>query len=77
MGSTKSCPFCGEEILKKAKKCKHCGEILDAKLAKAQRPVVSGKGEGCFLQTLDIGCVIVVIIIGIIAAIIFFAMQGS
>ena len=26
---TKQCPFCGEEILLIAKKCKHCGEFLD------------------------------------------------
>ncbi len=26
---TKKCPFCGEEILVAAKKCKHCGEWLD------------------------------------------------
>lgn len=30
--ATKACPFCGEEILSQAKKCKHCGEILDESL---------------------------------------------
>ena len=30
--ATRECPFCGEEILAKAKKCKHCGEFLDAAL---------------------------------------------
>jgi hypothetical protein len=29
---TKDCLYCGEEILAKAKKCKHCGEFLDASL---------------------------------------------
>ena len=27
-----SCPYCSEEIFKTAKKCKHCGEILDAQM---------------------------------------------
>lgn len=27
------CPYCGEEILDEAKKCKHCGEWLDAESA--------------------------------------------
>ncbi len=29
MNETKACPYCGEEILAVAKKCKHCGEWLD------------------------------------------------
>lgn len=34
---TKDCPYCSEQILAKAKKCKHCGEILDASLQKQSR----------------------------------------
>lgn len=29
MEQTKKCPYCGEEILAVANKCKHCGEWLD------------------------------------------------
>src|SRR5262245_51713186 len=28
MSTTKACPFCGEEILVAAVKCKHCGSML-------------------------------------------------
>jgi len=30
---TRECPFCAEEILAKARKCKHCGEFLDQDLS--------------------------------------------
>lgn len=29
---SKSCPYCAETIAKLAKKCKHCGEIIDAQM---------------------------------------------
>jgi len=29
MATTKQCPWCAEEILTEARKCKHCGEYLD------------------------------------------------
>lgn len=42
---TISCPFCAEQIQPAAKKCRHCGEILDAVMRKQQevaRPVAAG-----------------------------------
>lgn len=33
---TKDCPFCGEEVLAVAKKCKHCGETIDVALRAAE-----------------------------------------
>ena len=37
---TKACPYCGEEILAIAKKCKHCGEYLENAAVKDE----SGEG---------------------------------
>lgn len=38
---TKKCPYCGEEILAVAKKCKHCGTWLDGRdEAQASAPVI-------------------------------------
>lgn len=43
MEETKRCPYCGEEILAVAKKCKHCGEWLEEK--PQQGPNTASKTE--------------------------------
>lgn len=66
MPETKKCPYCSEEILADAKKCKHCGEYLDDALrpkVQPQKTEVVAK-EGCFLQTLNAGCIAIIIIVG-------------
>ena len=71
---TRKCPFCSELILSDAIKCRFCGEFLDGRAALPstqppnhhQKVVVKEKGEGCFLQTMNAGCFIVFIIIGLI-----------
>ena len=68
MADTKKCPFCSEEILADAKKCRFCGEYLDDSLRKKETPpktTVVAK-EGCFLQTLNVGCMLIAILIGLI-----------
>jgi len=65
---TKKCQYCSEEILADAKKCRFCGEYLDDSLKKNTTPpktTVVAK-EGCFLQTLNAGCILTVVIIGLI-----------
>ena len=46
----KDCPFCGEEVLATAKKCKHCGETLDVALRSAHEAMriaeLSSRGGG-------------------------------
>jgi flagellar basal body-associated protein FliL len=37
---TKNCPYCGEEILAIAKKCKHCGEWIDNQKIEIQKKMI-------------------------------------
>jgi hypothetical protein len=37
--TTKACPYCGEQILAVAVKCKHCGSYLGEKAAPVRQPV--------------------------------------
>jgi TM2 domain-containing membrane protein YozV len=43
---TKNCPYCGEEILAVARKCKHCRTNLDPSAGLAAEGVASGENMG-------------------------------
>lgn len=49
---TSSCRYCGEEILRNARKCKHCGEILDPDLRESRR---EGGGRVVVNQNVSVG----------------------
>jgi hypothetical protein len=65
ISQTRRCPYCSEEILSTAKKCKHCGEYLTADLRAAQARTERRGNEGCGT--------IIVIALGIILAVVILA----
>ena len=78
-----NCPECGTEVSDKAEKCPKCAYPLNmanndsgaasAKPESRTEVVVKAK-EGCFLQTLNIGCMLVAGVIGLI--ILLFMLKG-
>lgn len=57
-----NCPECRTQVSDKAEKCPKCSYPINK--AVNTNIVVESK-EGCFLQTLNTGCLIIAIIIGL------------
>ena len=53
MEETKRCPYCGEEILAVAKKCKHCGEWLEEDDFPDQEPLALNENEDVEIAETD------------------------
>ena len=74
-----TCPECGNQVSDKAKNCPVCAYPINPEDSNKQTsipttpPIVVKPKEGCFLQTLNVGCMIVAAIIGIF--ILFFLMS--
>jgi hypothetical protein len=52
---TRRCPYCSEEILASAKKCKHCGEFLDSGLRLQSAPPRWNPGVAAVLSLVILG----------------------
>lgn len=68
-----NCPECQTEISDKAENCPKCGFPISSK----PQQLIIKKKEGCFLQTLNLGCLIILIVIGLFVASIFFSSLGN
>ena len=71
-----NCPECGNEVSDKAEKCAKCAYPLNKTTPNSpnnlKTEIVVKPKEGCFLQTLNVGCMIVAGIIGLIVLAILF-----
>jgi uncharacterized OB-fold protein len=73
-----NCPECGTEVSDKADKCPKCAYPINSERVTSKREpdiktqTIVKSREGCFLQTLNAGCMIIAIVIGLIFLIAFF-----
>lgn len=63
-----NCPECGTQVSDRAEKCPKCAYPLNilSKQIETNREIIVKPKEGCFLQTLNFGCLVIIIICGII-----------
>lgn len=65
-----NCPECGTQVSDRAEKCPKCAyPINDKNQAGKENPipnVIVKPKEGCFLQSMNAGCLVIAVIIGII-----------
>jgi len=68
-----TCPECGSEVSDKAEKCPKCAYPINQHAENIKRTEVIVKPkEGCFLQTLNLGCMVIFAIIGLIILWVFY-----
>ena len=65
-----NCPECGAQVSDRANECNKCAYPIN-KTPKVIK--VKSEEQGCFLQTLNMGCFVVFLIIAVILFLIIFA----
>jgi uncharacterized membrane protein YvbJ len=74
-----NCPECGTEVSDKADKCPKCAYPIKSvspnstSISEAKTEVIVRPKEGCFLQTLNAGCMFIAIIIVLIILVAIFS----
>lgn len=69
-----NCSECGSNISDKAEKCPHCGNPINISQPQKVEVTSAPNKEGCFLQTMNIGCAIV---LGIILFVVLLFVLGA
>ena len=63
-----TCPDCGTEVSSVAASCPKCGRPINV-----APPRVSGKTEGLFMQSLNLGCVVMIVLAGLFLLLVIFS----